>query len=414
MIISVRIDNYSVYSSEVELAMLADRRIRRFGGNVQTSAGFKLLKSACVYGANNAGKSCALRAIAALKNLFDGKRARLNKNVFTDNPYVCLGMSFICDNKAYSFDCTYKTQESGGGFFTYERLARIYSGKKEDDVIYVYDENDGLSFAEKGNAVSGEFEITPSDVLAPFSHAAAQKKLKKAAKILQAFSDKIEILDMNSVTLEKTLDVLKKGQKEACLVREFVKNADLDIDDVFYDADDKCEKVEQYSTNEPLARGADLKDLLRLTTVRRGIKIKSLLYDSSGTKRVIAASSYICEALLCGKVLVADELDSGLHFKLTRAVISLFNNELNEKAQIIFSLHDATLLDCQTLFRKDQVWFAYKNADGEYLYSLNDLEETCGLSYKKIADEYRKGSFMKLPSPDLFALFDRNKEDEDD
>ena len=42
---------------------------------------------------------------------------------------------------------------------------------------------------------------------------------------------------------------------------------------------------------------------------------------------------------------VIDELDAGLHFKLTRAVVALFNNALNEKAQLIFTTHDVTLLD---------------------------------------------------------------------
>lgn len=412
MIVSVRIDNYSVFSSEAEFSMLADRGIRRFNGSVAKSAGFSLLKSACVFGANNAGKSCTLSAVAALKDLACGKRRILPKNIFTEDDSLSLGATFIFDNKAYSFDCTYKTH-AGGGYFTYERLARIYFGKREDDVIYLREDNEKTYDIHNVKTDAIALFDCKSDILTPFTDCAAAKKLAAAAKILKGFSDEIIVLDMNGVTLEKTLSTLKKGGKECDLVREFIKNADLDLDDIFYDRESIPSPLVLETGNDSLTCGVNACDLARLTTVRRGIKIKSVYYDSSGTKRIIAAASYVCEALRLGKILVVDELDSGFHFKLTRAVVSLFNNSLNQKAQLICTLHDATLIDCAKLFRKDQIWFAYKDVDGEYLYSLNDLEESYGVSPKKIAEEYRDGAFGALPKPDLISiLIDASDEEE--
>lgn len=411
MIVSVRIDNYSVYSSEAEFSMLADRGLRRFNGSVAKSAGFSLLKSACIFGANNAGKSCTLRAIAALKDLACGKGRILPKNIFTEDDSLSLGATFIFDNKAYSFDCTYKTCD-GGGYFTYERLARMYSGKKEDRVIYLRDENEKIYDIYNVKRSASELFDCKSDLLTPFADCAAAKKLAAAAKILKGFSDDVIVLDMNGVTLEKTLNVLKNGGTDCDLVREFIRQADLDLDDIYYDNESSCKPLDIETENNSLVCGVNACDLSRLTTVRRGVKIKSVYYDSSGTKRIIAAASYICEALRLGKTLVVDELDCGFHFKLTRAVVSLFNNTLNQKAQLICTLHDATLLDCAKLFRKDQIWFAYKDRDGEYLYSLNDLEEAYGVSPKKIAEEYRDGAFGALPKPDLISLLiDSDKEE---
>lgn len=411
MIVSVRIDNYSVYSSEAEFSMLADRGLRRFNGSVVKSAGFSLLKSACIFGANNAGKSCTLRAVAALKDLACGKRRILPKNIFSEDDSLSLGATFIFDNKAYSFDCTYKTCD-GGGYFMYERLARIYSGKKEDRVIYLRDDNDKVYDIYNAKRSASELFDCKSDTLTPFTDCAAAKKLTAAAKILKGFSDEIIVLDMNGVTLEKTLNALKNGGTDCDLVREFIRQADLDLDDIYYDKDASTDDLAFETENNSLIYGVNACDLSRLTTVRKGVKIKSVYYDSSGTKRIIAAASYICEALRLGKTLVVDELDSGFHFKLTRAVVSLFNNALNQKAQLICTLHDATLLDCAKLFRKDQIWFAYKDQDGEYLYSLNDLEEAYGVSPKKIAEEYRDGAFGALPKPDLISLLiDSDKEE---
>lgn len=411
MIVSVRIDNYSVYSSEAEFSMLADRGLRRFNGSVAKSAGFSLLKSACIFGANNAGKSCTLRAIAAIKDLACGKRRILPKNIFNEDDSLSLGATFIFDNKAYSFDCTYKTCD-GGGYFTYERLARMYSEKKEDRVIYLRDENEKIYDIYNVKGSASELFDCKSDLLTPFTDCAAAKKLAAAAKILKGFSDDVIVLDMNGVTLEKTLNVLKNGGTDCDLVREFIRQADLDLDDIYYDNESSCKPLDIETENNSLVCGVNAYDLSRLTTVRRGVKIKSVYYDSSGTKRIIAAASYICEALRLGKTLVVDELDCGFHFKLTRAVVSLFNNTLNQKAQLICTLHDATLLDCAKLFRKDQIWFAYKDRDGEYLYSLNDLEEAYGVSPKKIAEEYRDGAFGALPKPDLISLLiDSDKEE---
>lgn len=76
---------------------------------------------------------------------------------------------------------------------------------------------------------------------------------------------------------------------------------------------------------------------IRLTSVYKGVSVPSLLFDSTGTKKIAALASYIVEALEKGRILIIDELDSSIHFKLTRAIAAMFNNELNYKAQMIFT-----------------------------------------------------------------------------
>ena len=112
---------------------------------------------------------------------------------------------------------------------------------------------------------------------------------------------------------------------------------------------------------------------IRLCSVYHGVPLPSVLFDSTGTKKIAALASYIIEALEDGRVLVIDELDSSLHFKLTRAIAAMFNNELNRSAQLIFTVHDINLLDCKKLFRKEQIWFIDKDQAGVYLYSLADF-----------------------------------------
>jgi AAA15 family ATPase/GTPase len=71
-------------------------------------------------------------------------------------------------------------------------------------------------------------------------------------------------------------------------------------------------------------------------SVYRGISVPSVLFDSVGSKKIEAFVGYIIEALKNGKILIIDELDSSLHFKLTRAIVAMFNNDSNNRAQLIF------------------------------------------------------------------------------
>ena len=90
--------------------------------------------------------------------------------------------------------------------------------------------------------------------------------------------------------------------------------------------------------------------------------------------------------------------------RLTRAIMAMFNNELNKGAQLIATVHDVSLLDCQTLFRKEQIWFTHKDKDGVYLYSLSEFTaEKDGIrDTTDLISKYRKGVFGALPEPDLF------------
>ena len=97
-----------------------------------------------------------------------------------------------------------------------------------------------------------------------------------------------------------------------------------------------------------------------------------------------------------------DELDSSIHFKLTRAIVAMFNNELNTNAQMIFTVHDINLMDCKRMFRKEQIWFVHKDADGVYVYSLAGFTAQQGVrDTTDIMEKYRKGALGALPDPEL-------------
>ena len=205
--------------------------------------------------------------------------------------------------------------------------------------------------------------------------------------------------------------MLKRSDTTQRKIANFIVNADLSLEDYKYSSDDEVRIVLKTRNSEDLKPqenvlncAAPLTEMLHLTSVYNGIPVPSLLFDSTGTKKMAALASYVIDALENGRILIVDELDNSLHFRLTRAIIALFNNELNRNGQLIATVHDVSLLDCQTIFRKEQIWFTHKDREDAYLYSLAEFTaEKDGIrNTSDLIDKYRKGVFGALPDPDLF------------
>ena len=146
----------------------------------------------------------------------------------------------------------------------------------------------------------------------------------------------------------------------------------------------------------------NIMDQIRLVSTYKGVHVPSMMFDSTGTKKIAAIASYVIEALEQGRILVVDELDSSIHFKLTRAIVAMFNNELNTSAQMIFTVHDINLMDCKRMFRKEQIWFVHKDEEGVYVYSLADFTAQQGVrDTTDVMEKYRKGALGALPDPEL-------------
>lgn len=98
--------------------------------------------------------------------------------------------------------------------------------------------------------------------------------------------------------------------------------------------------------------------------------------QSAGTRSWIALASQALAVLTNGGVLVVDEVDASLHPHLSARLISLFHDsDTNPSgAQLLFTTHDATLLDDDTLER-DEVWFVEKDPDigATRLFALSEF-----------------------------------------
>lgn len=230
--------------------------------------------------------------------------------------------------------------------------------------------------------------------------------LNEMKNIIIDFAEKIDIINMNNIPMKHTIELMKNRNQLQQKVVDFITNADLymdnfeyvDMDQIRLEVDEENEKPEEKVLDLP----ETIMDQIRLVSTYKGVHVPSMIFDSTGTKKIAALASYVIEGLEHGRILVVDELDSSIHFKLTRAIVAMFNNELNTNAQMIFTVHDINLMDCKKMFRKEQIWFVHKDTEGTYVYSLADFTAQQGVrDTTDIIEKYKKGALGALPEPEL-------------
>lgn len=406
MIIELRAKNCFSFEDPIVFSMKADMRNKKFASNVHRENNFNILKTAGIYGPNNAGKTCLVKCFNAIKKIMLNKKPNLMPNLFTKNSICELGITFLAEGREFSYDLHYDAQNEE---FLYEKFLEIQKDQYGNEKEILWLEKDTVN--QRYSCIDQDVLLmiplmSSNNLLCYVIDASKFEHLEKMKKIIIEFAQKIDIINMNNIPMKKTIELMKnKGGLQKKVV-EFIKNADLYMDNFEYVDMDQI-KIDDRTENEKpdeevLNMREKLMEQIRLVSTYKGVKVPSLIFDSTGTKKIATLASYIIEGLEKGRILIVDELDSSIHFKITRAIVEMFNNELNTNAQMIFTVHDINLMDCKRMFRKEQIWFVHKDQDGVYVYSLADFTARQGVrDTTDIMEKYRKGALGALPDPEL-------------
>lgn len=406
MIIELRAKNCFSFEDPIVFSMKADMRNKKFASNVHRENNFNILKTAGIYGPNNAGKTCLVKCFNAIKKIMLNKKPNLTPNLFTKNSICELGITFLAEGREFSYDLHYDAQNEE---FLYEKFLEIQKDQYGNEKEILWLEKDTVN--QRYSCIDQDVLLmipllSSNNLLCYVIDASKFEHLEKMKKIIIEFAQKIDILNMNNIPMKKTIELMKnKGGLQKKVV-EFIKNADLYMDNFEYVDMDQI-KIDDRTENEKpdeevLNMREKLMEQIQLVSTYKGVKVPSLIFDSTGTKKIATLASYIIEGLEKGRILIVDELDSSIHFKITRAIVAMFNNELNTNAQMIFTVHDINLMDCKRMFRKEQIWFVHKDQDGVYVYSLADFTAQQGVrDTTDIMGKYRKGALGALPDPEL-------------
>lgn len=406
MLIELRAKNCFSFSDEIRFSTKADMRNKKFSSNVHTENNFNILKTVGIYGPNNAGKTCLVKCIRSAKNILLNQKPRIMPNIFQESTICQLGITFLEEGREFSYDFWYDDKKEE---YPYEKFAEITKDQygNEKETVWL------LKDIINGNCQYGDEDllkmmplISQSNLLFYLVDSSKFQQLAEMKRIVTKFASRIDIVNMNNIPLKRTINLMKNQNDLQRKVVEFIKNSDLYMDDFEYVDIDKIRVKMDSDEEKPEEKALDIPeqimDQIRLVSVYRGVAVPSVLFDSTGTKKIAALASYIIEGIEQGRILVVDELDSSIHFKLTRAIVAMFNNELNTSAQMIFTVHDINLMDCKKMFRKEQIWFVHKDDTGIYVYSLAEFTAQQGVrDTTDIMEKYRKGVLGALPDPEL-------------
>ena len=418
MVTRFKFNNCFAFNKPVEMTLRADMRTKKFSSNViNVNDNLNILKSIAIYGPNNTGKTSFIKCIKAFKRTLENKPIRLSANIFTGNSISTEAVSFIYNEKEYNYEYKFDCDKHS---YVYEKMVEIVRDKNSNEtekLIFLKDTlnekykcpedqklQEVLNIASTNNILIYTVQTEKFDIL------------NKIKEILINLAKSIVIVTMNNIPNEKTIEILKNKDEETKKIVNFIKNADIYLDDYRYD--DKVQlEVDNKEAEEEILKNQDLMDQMRIVSVYKGKPVPSIIFDSLGTRKIAALASYVVTSIEKGQTLVIDELDSSLHFKITRAIMSMYNSELNKNAQLIATLHDISLLDCKKMFRKEQIWFTDKNEEQTELYSLKDFSyEQSGVrgDTTDIQDRYSKGAFGAIPDPDLISTLLKEDDGEAD
>lgn len=381
MLLEFSCSNHRSIRDEITFSAMASKDTTFEEKTKEISCG-RVLRSAIIYGANAAGKSNLIDAIAFMQNLVLGSINFQPGIGIRNNPHKLEGYSkpstykiqFVSNDVRYAFGFTLKetlVSEEYLYCFPNNRQAVIYEREEE-------------SFVE-GSRFKGKFSSC-KDVLKPnrllLSCAANFSSIAEIASAFNFFRNELVVYNPGSQSnwLNYSLHQLASNSAMKDAVLTFLSELGTGIKDVNITIDKQ--KLDPASLPPFLAdefKAALLQNDFDSVTPRivyENMETDLMEEESAGIKKLFGILCPLIDIMFNGKVLICDELEDSLHESLLYGLVEMFMNaQSSEFSQMIFTTHETGILNLG-LFRRDQIWFAEMDPQRRAtdIYSLAEIK----------------------------------------
>ena len=298
MLIELRAKNCFSFSEKITFSAKADMRNKKFVSNVYSENYFNILKTLGIYGPNNAGKTCLVKCIRSARNILLNREPKLMENIFQESSICEMGISFLEDGREFSYDFWYDTKKEEYPYEKFSEIIRDQYGNEKETIWLLKDSIRGDYQYEDEELLKVISVISQSNLLFYLADADKFKKLAEMKRVCTAFASRIDIIDMNNIPIKRTIELMK-APGELQQIVGFIKNADLYLDSFEYVDMDKVRVKTDREVEKPEEKALDIPeqimDQIRLVSVYKGVHVPSILFDSTGTKKLAALASYIIE-----------------------------------------------------------------------------------------------------------------------
>jgi AAA15 family ATPase/GTPase len=424
MIIEFRVQNHRSFRKEQVFNLVASNYDKSLPQNLiavdlpgLTDTG--IIKAAALYGPNAGGKTNVMLALHFLRWLVvesaTGQKpdAKLPVNPFRlsreslESP-TTLELTFVVGNIRYELAVAVSRER-----VVQERLVAYPNGRAQIWYDRVWnEETKRYDWAPERQA---DFQRDPGIVEktrenALFISTAAQWNNAQVAPIYKWFVEKLVFLTLSAespLSPDSTANMVNRSGDAREFITRVLQSADLGLTGVEARKESPDAEVEKFfGVMRHMAREAGAPSALfpesfwQVTFQHEGKGGENFpinwLEESAGTRRFFSILGPSLAAVQVGQVLCVDELETSLHPSLAAELLRLLFKLTGAQShsQLLFTTHNPLLLD-MTLLRRDQIWFADKNKEGEsFLYPLTD--------YKPRADEslvrgYLSGRYGAVP-----------------
>lgn len=438
MLIRFVITNFRSYGQETEFNMLPSQNVRRNEWHLHNDASdVSVLRTAVIYGANGAGKSCLIRAIGRLQamvahgTLPPAASRDANKYTGAKEP-VTLEIEFKTASDQYSYGvsycsgtcveewlystkrtpkCIFKRKSDRTTGKTKISLQPTKKGDAKNKMLVTLLEENIL----KGNELllskydvvketqmkdAYMWIVTQMHVIYPETHSTSIFDNRYSNPLFKQQSEKlITALDLGIDELmlkDEDLESFKMSISEwpelvqgvEKIVRKLSKTPDKDMEAM----------VEASAFTISIRREGDKYFVRRIKSVHKvgaGNYDFELKEESDGTQRIFDFLPVVQEVNGMTKTYIIDELDRSLHPSLVKALVERIVTDKNMKGQLIFTTHDAGLLN-GNIFRNDEIWFTEKDRETQntHIYTLDEFKPRTDLNLEK---GYLNGRFGAIP-----------------
>ena len=414
MLLEYDIENNLSIKNRQKLSFIADNKKELINSEINIQ-GYRVLPVIALYGKNASGKTNFLKGLKHVYDMvisshsFDPVRPIpfYDPFIFTEekNKDSKYEITFIVKDKRYLYGFSHDSMEIKEEYlyvFNSSKPTKIFDKNINNKEIY--------SFGQNYNALKDYIGKTHKNKL--FLSTAAQwaADQEEINDIYDFFRNGMiyyqKDCDMPAVEFEnETTSLLIENENARNFFKSLINYFDLDFNDIKptkipFDLDELPEEIKKIIE---LTKKSD--SGLEATNIKTLYSIKGKNYDidlkqeSNGIQKIYQLFPLLYHGLNSKKIIVIDEIETGLHPLLVKNIIKLFQDKKINKynSQLFFTTHITNILDLR-LLRRDQIWFTKREAQNEYSTEAYSLAEIKGTRLSdNIERDYLKGEYVRIP-----------------